>query len=92
MVVGDGHGYGSVVAEARQFNWNQLENKDLSVQEILQDFVENEKVSGPNTFDDGMSLSIVRVFSCDPCKICRLCAVLGNQGNFCSRPLRTSTR
>ena len=69
MVVGDGHGYGRVVAEARQFNWSQLENKDLSVQEILKDFVENEKVSGPKTFDDGMSLSIVRVFSCDPCKI-----------------------
>ena len=62
IVAGDGHGYGKVVEEARKFNWNQLENKDLSVQEILQEFLDNEKVSGPKTFDDGMSLSVVRVF------------------------------
>jgi hypothetical protein len=63
IVVGDGHGYGKVVEEARQFNWNQLENKDLTVQQILQEFLDNEKVSGPTTSDDGMSLSIVRIFS-----------------------------
>ena len=84
IVIGDGHGTGKVVAEFSKFPWRNLEDITLTVQEILQDFVDSEKISGTNTSWDGTTLSVVRVWMKEGKRIIE-CSWIGDSSIWVSR-------
>ncbi len=65
MCIMDGHGClpdgsNSVIEEANTFDWSKLGDKTRNIQEIVDEFNSNPRVSGPRTAGIGITLSIVR--------------------------------